>query len=38
MKEKCKICNYEWDRKKEEKKPVQCPRCKRYDWEKKKWN
>ena len=35
MKEKCKICGYDWIRKNETKKPIQCPRCKRYDWENK---
>lgn len=32
MKLKCKYCNYEWLPRKD--KPVQCPRCKRYDYEK----
>ena len=31
MKE-CKQCEYKWESKKEH--PVQCPRCKRYDWDK----
>ena len=30
---KCKLCNYEWESKVEI--PKQCPRCKRYDWDKK---
>jgi len=29
-KNKCKLCKYEWD--KRVKDPVQCPKCKRYDW------
>jgi len=33
MKFKCNICNYEWESRVE--KPAQCPRCKRYDWNKK---
>lgn len=31
---KCKLCGYEWDALKEN--PKQCPKCKRYDWNKKK--
>lgn len=29
---KCQQCHYEWKSKDPERKPVQCPRCKRYDW------
>ena len=29
---KCKLCQYEWKSKVE--LPKQCPRCKRYDWNK----
>ena len=32
-KNKCRQCGYEWGSKDPDKKPVQCPRCKRYDWE-----
>lgn len=32
MKNKCKQCDYEWESRVE--KSVQCPRCKRYDWDK----
>jgi len=32
MKFKCKICGYEWESRVA--KPKQCPRCKRYDYEK----
>ena len=32
MNYKCKICNYGWKSRVE--KPAQCPRCKRYDWDK----
>jgi len=28
----CKLCGYEWESVLN--KPKQCPRCKRYDWEK----
>ena len=28
---KCNQCEYEWESKL--KKPKQCPRCKRYDWD-----
>ncbi len=31
MKHKCKICKYEWIAR--VRKPKQCPKCKRYDWE-----
>jgi rubrerythrin len=31
----CKICNYLWEARGEE-EPKQCPRCKRYDYNKKK--
>ncbi len=34
MKFKCKLCAWEWEGKVEE--PAQCPRCKRYDWNKDK--
>ena len=34
MKQKCKLCKYEWESKVED--PKQCPRCKRYDWNKEK--
>jgi len=27
---KCKLCGYDWEGRKE--KPKQCPKCKRYDW------
>jgi predicted Zn-ribbon and HTH transcriptional regulator len=30
---KCKVCDYEWESRVD--KPAQCPRCKRYDWDKK---
>ena len=29
-KNKCNICGYEWDSRVDN--PVQCPKCKRYDW------
>lgn len=29
---RCFICNYVWEQKFPHKVPVQCPRCKRYDW------
>ncbi len=29
---KCKICGYDWESIVD--KPKQCPRCKRYDWDK----
>ncbi len=29
----CKLCKHKWISRK--KNPVQCPRCKRYDWEEK---
>ena len=32
MKYICKLCKYNWDSRVE--KPAQCPRCKRYDWDK----
>ncbi len=31
---KCLLCGYEWEARKE--LPKTCPRCKRYDWNKKK--
>ena len=31
---KCGICGYEWEARNEE--PKQCPKCKRYDWNKEK--
>lgn len=34
MRYKCKKCNYEWDAL--VKKPKQCPRCKRYDYNMEK--
>ncbi len=34
MENKCYLCGYEWDSRKED--PKQCPRCKRYDYKKKK--
>jgi predicted Zn-ribbon and HTH transcriptional regulator len=30
----CNKCGHKWDARK--KNPVVCPRCKRYDWNKKK--
>ena len=30
---KCQQCNYQWESR--TKQPKQCPRCKRYDWDKK---
>lgn len=30
MKNKCKLCGYEW--KGREDNPKACPKCKRYDW------
>lgn len=35
MKNKCLKCGYEWPSRNPDQKPVQCPRCKRYDWDKK---
>ena len=32
----CDICGKEWITKKE--KPLSCPKCKRYDWDKKQEN
>ena len=29
---KCKLCGYEWESRTD--KPKQCPKCKRYDWDK----
>ncbi len=34
MKCECLQCGYEWESRVE--KPLVCPRCKRYDWKKKK--
>lgn len=31
MKHKCKVCKYEWDSR--VRKPKQCPKCKRYDYQ-----
>lgn len=31
-KNKCDLCKYEWESRVD--KPAQCPRCKRYDWNK----
>ena len=31
---KCLKCGHEWFSRTD--KPLQCPRCKRYDWNKKK--
>lgn len=31
---KCEKCGHEWIPRK--RKPVSCPRCKRYDWDKPK--
>lgn len=31
-KQKCLKCKHEWTARVEE--PLQCPRCKRYDWNK----
>ena len=36
MNYKCKRCNYEWESRVE--RPAQCPRCKRYDWDKDSLN
>jgi len=33
MKRRCLLCGYEWESRKST-KPKQCPRCKRYDWDK----
>jgi len=33
--EECKRCDHKWVPR-SEKKPKQCPRCKRYDWDKEK--
>ena len=33
-KHKCKQCGYKWDGRKNH--PKSCPRCKRYDWNKRK--
>lgn len=32
MKCTCKKCEYEWIARVESRLPVQCPRCKRMDW------
>lgn len=34
MKCKCKLCGYEWLAR--TKSPKQCPRCKRYNWDKER--
>jgi len=34
MKLKCLVCGYKWEPR--IKLPKQCPRCKRYDWNKEK--
>ena len=34
MKYKCKLCYHQWKSRKDD-KPKACPRCKRYDWDKK---
>lgn len=31
MKHKCRACGYEWEAR--VRKPKQCPRCKRYDYQ-----
>ncbi len=36
MRQKCKRCGYEWGS--WLKLPKQCPKCKRYDWNKNKDN
>ncbi len=33
-KSKCRLCKHEWISR--TKDPLQCPRCKRYDWKNKK--
>ena len=33
MKNKCKLCGYEWNSRVE--KPKCCPKCKRYDYQTK---
>ena len=32
IKYECKLCGHKWESKLE--KPVACPKCKRYDWNK----
>jgi len=34
MKNKCKKCGHEWIARVED--PIQCPKCKQYDWKEKK--
>ena len=31
----CLKCGYKWKSRKDDDKPVACPRCKRYDWNEK---
>ena len=38
MKNKCKICGYEWESRFENRIPKQCPRCKGYKWQGVEWN
>ena len=34
---KCKQCGHRWVRRVMGKMPVQCPRCKRTDWNREVW-